>query len=599
MADQSTNVGGLPSAKIDVSKLPLYKAETGDIDDIRQAQKDAITALEDRYKDPNLYKVAAGFLKPQLGGFAASLGSASEAMGENFELNRAQKLPIAEYRVQIAQQNMLLNANRRATDYLNKIQSQGKSTHDPAVVAELERIAPEANVTKAAKAELAATHTEANIRIQRIQSALALKQNPNPDDLKWLDNHGMSRPSQEGSNVPTEGAKPPPSAEAQITATPAPATTNKEEPAKQLDRETFHVVNDAPGAQGPVTMLPDVYKLYQQGIPVISNFRSEDEKKALMDAGYMKDGKHYTAQGRPIATVSRHDTGDAIDLSTAKPLTPDQKRLLSDNGWRQTDPVNDSNHYERPANWSAPKKEEKAPEIYQESFPRPDVSSLDVAFRQGAIDDWTARTKAAETPVVERINNLTKMVTGEPYLKAKTNFDFVVNSLQEDPPRAQRVLGLLRQKAIMTALNEGIGVSLNGYNAQVHLPIEKILRTKISEDDQTYADKLFSSLLTAAMYVNKSEGVQMGGTPQQEYMKAMERFANSSSTPDAARSLVGHAKADFDYNKEYYEQFNKELKKNAVSKNTSATPYYDIQQNSDQLKVLERKFEIIKQSYNR
>ena len=54
------------------------------------------TDLQNRYKNPNWFDVAAGFAKPQLGGFLASLGSASEAMGRNVEQERAQALPIAQ-----------------------------------------------------------------------------------------------------------------------------------------------------------------------------------------------------------------------------------------------------------------------------------------------------------------------------------------------------------------------------------------------------------------------------------------------------------------------------------------------------------------------
>ena len=82
------------SLPIDYSKLPLYGATQEQLESLRDAQQQAISALEARYAQPNLFKVAAGFLKPQLGGFGASLGSAAEAMGENVEQQRAQALPI-------------------------------------------------------------------------------------------------------------------------------------------------------------------------------------------------------------------------------------------------------------------------------------------------------------------------------------------------------------------------------------------------------------------------------------------------------------------------------------------------------------------------
>lgn len=67
-----------------------------------------IEALEKRYNEPNWFKVAAGFAKPQLGGFIASLGSAAEAAGETEEQRREQMLPIAQMKAEIDRAGMLL-----------------------------------------------------------------------------------------------------------------------------------------------------------------------------------------------------------------------------------------------------------------------------------------------------------------------------------------------------------------------------------------------------------------------------------------------------------------------------------------------------------
>lgn len=67
-----------------------------------QANEDLIKALEERYSKPNWFKIAAGFAKPQLGGFLASLGSASEAMGEDVEAQRAIAPTIARMRAEVA-----------------------------------------------------------------------------------------------------------------------------------------------------------------------------------------------------------------------------------------------------------------------------------------------------------------------------------------------------------------------------------------------------------------------------------------------------------------------------------------------------------------
>lgn len=78
--------------------------------------EEQIAALEQRYAEPNWFKVAAGFAKPQLGGFLASLGSAAEAMGENVEQQREQMLPIAQMKVAVEQANMMLGQKQKQND---------------------------------------------------------------------------------------------------------------------------------------------------------------------------------------------------------------------------------------------------------------------------------------------------------------------------------------------------------------------------------------------------------------------------------------------------------------------------------------------------
>jgi hypothetical protein len=111
MAETKTpNYSGL-SAATDLSKFPVYDVPETDRESYIKSTEDTLKALEDRYSNPNWFKVAAGFLKPQLGGFFASLGSAGEALGENVEQQRAMALPIAEVRAKLAQQKALLGQN--------------------------------------------------------------------------------------------------------------------------------------------------------------------------------------------------------------------------------------------------------------------------------------------------------------------------------------------------------------------------------------------------------------------------------------------------------------------------------------------------------
>jgi hypothetical protein len=84
--------------------------------DIMDARTKALDALEARYAQPNWFKIAADFAKPQLGGFLASLGSAAQAQGETVEQQRALAPTVAVERAKLAQMESLMKKNERGAN---------------------------------------------------------------------------------------------------------------------------------------------------------------------------------------------------------------------------------------------------------------------------------------------------------------------------------------------------------------------------------------------------------------------------------------------------------------------------------------------------
>jgi hypothetical protein len=113
------------------------EAISGAYEEALKQRKALADALEQRYAQPNLFKIASGFLKPQLGGFSASLGSASEAMGENVEQQRAIQPTIAQMRAEIAAQEVPLNQRYEANRMLNSALKKpgGMTSEDVATIA--------------------------------------------------------------------------------------------------------------------------------------------------------------------------------------------------------------------------------------------------------------------------------------------------------------------------------------------------------------------------------------------------------------------------------------------------------------------------------
>jgi hypothetical protein len=192
------NMGGLSATIEQQSKLPLYGASDQQLQALEDSQKKALESLEQRYAQPNWFKVAAGFAKPQLGGFLASIGSASDALGENIEQQRAQQLPIAQMRAQLAQTNVLMGSQQKANEIMGRWKASGKPM-DQATYAEVTALAPTSSAAAAAKAayEGGAKETE-NTRSQQrmLLDAIQIKQSQgkqlSKSETDFLNNFGSN-----------------------------------------------------------------------------------------------------------------------------------------------------------------------------------------------------------------------------------------------------------------------------------------------------------------------------------------------------------------------------------------------------------------------
>jgi len=201
------------SLATDPSKINPAGASQEDLTEYQRSLEAQIKSLEDRYANPNYFKVAAGFLKPQLGGFFASVGSASEALGENVEQQRAAALPIAQMRSQLAQSKILTGQNKTVADMVAEYQAKGQPL-TPEFVAEVNRIAPDSPSAKALSAQLVAAQKQRELSnseqanaIQRITLARQMGVPPNPADLALVASSSPTLPNQP-TKTPTTAVTP-------------------------------------------------------------------------------------------------------------------------------------------------------------------------------------------------------------------------------------------------------------------------------------------------------------------------------------------------------------------------------------------------------
>jgi hypothetical protein len=160
--------GGLSTNPRDIN---FYGAQDEDISEYQKSLDDSIKALQQRYAQPNWFNVAAGFFKPQLGGFAASLGSASEAMGQNVERERESQLPIAQMRSQLAMSKIAMGQNKQAADLVKAHEAEGAPLYAlPQLAAKLKALG--SPLAESVNAQIDQTRKSQDLQVQRVNSAI-------------------------------------------------------------------------------------------------------------------------------------------------------------------------------------------------------------------------------------------------------------------------------------------------------------------------------------------------------------------------------------------------------------------------------------------
>jgi len=116
MSDDNTPNAPIAPIARDSRGINPYGADPNDIEDWQTAYQKGIDALAHRYDQPNWFQIAAGFAKPQLGGFLSSLGSASQAYGQQVEKQRDTQAQVEQMKANLAQSNISLGQNRQAAN---------------------------------------------------------------------------------------------------------------------------------------------------------------------------------------------------------------------------------------------------------------------------------------------------------------------------------------------------------------------------------------------------------------------------------------------------------------------------------------------------
>lgn len=140
------NLSGLSSLK----DLNPAQVPEEDINKWQIATEKGMKALEERYATPNWFKVGAGFAKPQLGGFTASLGSAMDAMGDTVEQQRENMIPVTQMKQELELSKIFINQKKKQNEIFQNWKQSGRPMDEHTFV-EIQSLGDKTPIAAAAK----------------------------------------------------------------------------------------------------------------------------------------------------------------------------------------------------------------------------------------------------------------------------------------------------------------------------------------------------------------------------------------------------------------------------------------------------------------
>lgn len=640
------DIGGLAKA-MDLSNTNLYGADADRLQELRDAQSKAIEALQHRYDHPNWFKVAAGFAKPQLGGFVASMGSAADALGDWIEEKRQNQIPVSQLELTKAQTNMLLGNEAKASDIVTKAKTENRQL-TPAEIQEITNLSPKRGemLLKAQSGRAAEVANNIAITKQNYEARglplPPLNEMGLPDIGKFPtgansgagvggggsgvipDNvtGGDKGPIQnvtEGAVVPNKGG-----IEANIGGDNTGAQTQPVQPQpNDVSGRTLppavspvpaSAATTAPTQPKNIYVLPngarvneDVFELHKAGIPIFSNLRTQQEQDALKDH-QDTNGNWYTKQGLPVAAMGgKHITGDAIDIDTKK-LTDDQKKLLEEKGFHQpawaTNPKSlqyDPNHWERDTTGA------QSP-AQTAQVKKPEDINKQPSKREVIVSNWRDAS-----PINPYTNQAAGVKETQGYLNGQgktyadglfatgsnqvnTNVMRPINNLESEAqdPRFDQVMGILGGKGFLSGLAQliqgGVNVNVADFNAQLGVNLQKIAQASLPTDMIPFAQDVYRNLAQMALNNQKAAGVSPSTARNAELGILADASAHPETSPAAAKLYIRQSNLVQRMNRDLYLDHQKLITNthpDFVLDSKSPVPLYDASRAPSQKSIID------------
>jgi hypothetical protein len=542
-----------PQVGFDLSKTNTYGTSEEDLNNLKSAQQDILKGLESRYAQPNLWKVAAGFAKPQLGGFVASLGSASEAMGENLEQQRAMGLPIAQMKAQIAQSNVLLDKRQRANKMLSDWSTEHPDQPMPsALITEASKIDPDNPAVKAQIDQVKRTQEQENLSSSQQQNRISV--------LSGLQKSGGI--SQEAFNREMNSIK------GQINPVGVLPTPNPE--TQPLNRSTIQPGNissveshNTPGAVGPNVPGQGTAKSSMQVMDATATDPGYGVRPAKLTGDKENDERERVRVGKDYFDALHQNFGNDKYATIAYNWGPGNTQKWIDNGADPDKLPKDVVNYLGKASIYSAKNDRPLGQPTIESRP---TQTFETSGATGPETQELTKSQLSEgdkmwAPQVEAIISNPFKVTekkSSEYLRAAT----ILNK-----PDVQNSMGLTYGEqgfgtALATAFKAGFGAAINSptgsFSAEVSAPVDKVLEAyKVPPKTRTMLLELQRIIMDDAVSDLKEGNKALGGghTSTTEFQTLMNRMAQTTEPYKLMQQYIAKRAVENSLNEKLHEHW--------------------------------------------
>ena len=502
------NFGALAKVQQGLANVPTYGATDEQYQSLKNAQEQALTALQQRYQDPNWFNVAAAFAKPQLGGFAASLGSAFGELGKNVDLQREQQLPIASMRSQLAQTNLLLSQNKAVSDMLAKRKADGLPI-TPDFVSEIVARAPESPVAKALSAQIGTQQKQ-----QEISSAVQ------GNAIKAIE-LARSRGVQIPNDLYTQAGLAPPGKIEQPQGGFSPKVGEPVSVNTVVPNAMPNGLDVSKSFGTPSKVLDNLKTIESSGNPLAIN----PDSKAMGAYGFAPEtAAMLHKEGFKFNPLDEQESRAAADFYIQKLLKQYggdyNKAMAAYGGYKTKDPTDYVNQVLKGVDLTHSTPEQPAAK-------GPQYLPTHIVKAPNGMDENPLYTTSDKAELLkgtdEKLNDIANKryaaleSIGNPstYKESQGDFEAFIKLLKSDPKRAASVVNPLAQNGgllggMLNGAEAGLGFSVNGLSGTAQLPVSKSIIGSYKPEDRAFFDALNAAAAKIAVHQQSMANINPG-----------------------------------------------------------------------------------------